>query len=448
MRDLLADGSSELPTVKPSLCWRRSDCADFSFGNGRPRGVLCVSLIPQRRRPSDKMETDSEVFAVLAVFKEFCSLERLTRIVVHCRVRLRGAMRSVRLPAWTKRTAGRAFAASLLLHLTLALCAAFSMLPRANRASEILFETDWVPPEEASAKFVEFSTGESAAAPSPDDGGSTGGFLPEYRSSEPDVPIPSQMSFASLNGDIAADADLSRIVGAPTNRVGAGLGRGQDQGIGNGKGNGREGGDGKSFFGLTSEGKSFVYVLDCSLSMNHPHDSDAKTRFRKMKLELANSLSPLRPDQEFFIIFFNHAAIPMPAERLVSAAPENQQHFLAWVDEVPAFGDTDPTAALAMALRMRPDVIYFLTDGCFSGPANEIVKGIQQSRTTIHTFVFETWLTEKHRAGLELMRQKKTSAAMTKLGEATYRRMRELLTAEQVMQGLAASNGGKYHVIP
>lgn len=354
----------------------------------------------------------------------------------------------MRLPAWANRPSSRAFAVSLLLHLSLAICAAVSFLPKESGLREIVFETDWVAPEDTSAKFVEFSVGESAATPSPLDGGSTGGFLPEFRSVDPDVRIPAQTTLASLTWNTAADSDLSRTVGAPTNPRGSGMGRGHGQGIGNGRGNGRQGGDGKSFFGMGAEGKSFVYVLDCSLSMNHPHDSDAKTRFRKMKMELANSLSHLRPEQEFFIIFFNHEAIPMPADRLVSAAPENQEYFLNWVEQVPAFGDTDPTAALAMALRLRPDVIYFLTDGCFSGPANDIVKGIQQSRTTIHTFVFETVLTEKQQAGLELLRQKKVSAAMTKLGEATYRRMREILVAEQVMQGLSQSNGGKYHVIP
>ncbi len=385
---------------------------------------------------------------MLAVLKEFCSLERLTRIGVHCRVRYRLASRSIRLPAWANRSSNRALAVSLLLHLSLAVCFALAMLPSGKSSLDLNLVTDWVPPEETPAQFVDFSGDGSAAAPSPVDGGSTGGFLPEYRSPEPNVSIPAQTALASLSWNTAADSDLSRTVGAPTNPRGSGMGRGQGRGIGNGKGNGREGGNGKSFFGTGSEGKSFVFVLDCSLSMNHPHDSDAKTRFRKMKLELANSLLHLRPDQEFFIIFFNHEAIPMPAERLVSAAPENQQYFLDWVEQVPAQGDTDPTAALLMALRMRPDVIYFLTDGCFSGPANDIVKSIQQSRTTIHTFVFETMLTEKQQAGLELLRQKKVSAAMTKLGEATYRRMREILVAEQVMQGLSQNNGGKYHIIP
>ena len=347
-----------------------------------------------------------------------------------------------------ERPSSRALAVSLLVHLSLAACAAFSMLPRASLPSELNFVTDWVPPEEATSRFVDFSGGGTAAAPSPVDGGSTGGFLPEFRSLDPDLPIPTQSSLASLNWNTSAEPDLGRAVGAPVNRVGPGLGSGQGRGVGRGTGNGRAGGDGKSFFGMATAGKSFVYVLDCSLSMNHPHDSDAKTRFRKMKLELANSLSQLRPDQEFFIVFFNHEALPMPAERMVSAAPANQQHFLEWAEQVPAYGDTDPTAALMLAMRMRPDVIYFLTDGCFSGPANDIVNGIQQSRTTIHTFVFETLLTEKQQAGLELMRQKKSSAAMTKLGEATYRRMREIFVAEQVMQGLAANNGGKHHVIP
>lgn len=339
------------------------------------------------------------------------------------------------------RPSGRAVAVSLILHLALAMCAALSLLPSASQFREIIFETEWVAPKDAQEATIEMAAS-AAVAPPTRDGGSVGSLMPEFRAVEANVANPLQTTFASLSADELANADLSRAVGPPGRSAGPGFGRGHGNGVGNGQG------DGKSFFGLAAEGKSFVYVLDCSLSMNHPHDSDAKTRFRRMKMELANSLSHLRPDQEFFIVFFNHEAIPMPAERLVSAAPENQQRFLAWVDEVPAFGDTDPTAALAMALRMRPDVIYFLTDGCFSGPANDIVKSIHQSRTTIHTFVFETWLTEKQRAGLELMRQKKSSAAMTKLGEATYRRMREILTAEQVMQGLAASNGGKYHVIP
>ncbi len=316
-----------------------------------------------------------------------------------------------------------------------------SLLPSAGKFRETVFETEWVAPAAGLEPAVEM-TAMSATAPAPIDGGSTGALMPEFRNVEPEIDNPIQTSLASLSFDHIMNTDLSRAIGGKGQANGSGLGRGQGQGIGAGRG------DGKSFFGLAAEGKSFVYVLDCSLSMNHPHDSESKTRFRKMKLELANSLKHLKPEQDFFIVFFNHEAVPMPADRLVSAAPENQQHFLSWVDQVPAMGDTDPTGALSVALKLRPDVIYFLTDGCFNGPANEIVRSIQQSRTVINTFSFEFGLTEKQQAGLELMRQKKSNAAMTKLGESTYRQMREILTAEQVLQGLAQHNGGKYYVIP
>ena len=350
-------------------------------------------------------------------------------------------VRSVRLPRWVNRPSGQAFAVSLVLHLILAACAAMSLLPSAETFREIVFETEWVTPAAGLEPAVEM-TSMAATAPAPLNGGSTGALMPEFRNVEPEIDNPVRTTLANLNLDHIINSDLNRVIGGKGQANGAGLGRGQGQGIGAGRG------DGKSFFGLAAEGKSFVYVLDCSLSMNHPHDSDAKTRFRKMKMELANSMKHLKPEQEFFIVFFNHEAVPMPADRMVSAAPENQQHFLSWVDQVPAVGDTDPTGALSIALRLRPDVIYFLTDGCFNGPANEIVRSIQQSRTVINTFSFEFGLTEKQQAGLELMRQKKSNAAMTKLGESTYRQMREILTAEQVLQGLAQHNGGKYYVIP
>ena len=350
-------------------------------------------------------------------------------------------LRSVQFLLWVNRPSGRAFAVSLVLHLVLAACAAMSLLPSAEKFREIVLETEWVAPDAGLESAVEM-TAVTATAPAPVDGGSTGALMPEFRNVEPEIDNPVQTTLASLNFYHIINSDLNRAIGGKGQANGVGLGRGQGQGIGVGRG------DGKSFFGLASEGKSFVYVLDCSLSMNHPHDSEAKTRFRKMKMELANSLKHLKPEQEFFIVFFNHEAVPMPADRLVSAAPENQQHFLSWVDQIPAVGDTDPTGALSIALRLRPDVIYFLTDGCFNGPANEIVGSIQQSRTVINTFSFDLQLTEKQQAGLELLRQKKSNAAMIKLGEATYREMREVVTAEQVLQGLAQHNGGKYYVIP
>ena len=127
---------------------------------------------------------------------------------------------------------------------------------------------------------------------------------------------------------------------------------------------------------------------------------------------------------------------------------ETPGQFLAWMQQVPALGDTDPTGALQIALRLRPDVIYFLTDGSFSRDANDIVRSIRQTRTAIHTFSFAPVLSDKQLEGLELMRKKKQSAALLKLGENSYRRTREIFIAEQVLHDLANHNGGTFNVIP
>lgn len=339
--------------------------------------------------------------------------------------------------------ASRAVTCSLVLHLSFAVWATLSLLHGDSRQHEVALLTDWseLPagaPVEISADISPIRIESEGVT----QGGSSGTGIMAALAPEPTVsnPLENTLSEAGLGSIVAANDNLLAAVAKGTGQTN-GLGQGRGRGIGNGVG------DGTQFFGLPTDAKSFVYVLDCSLSMNHPHDSDAKTRFNRMKLELIQSVAHLKPEQEFFIVFFNHDAIPMPAERPVAAVPENQRQFLSWMQQVEARGDTDPTAAMQIALRLRPDVIYFLTDGCFSREANDIIRSIAQTHTVIHTFSFEPPLTEKQREGLELLRKKKASAALLKLGEGTFRRTREVFVAEQVMQDLASRNGGKYHVI-
>src|SRR5690606_8639207 len=106
-------------------------------------------------------------------------------------------------------------------------------------------------------------------------------------------------------------------------------------------------------------------VVDCSRSMNHPHPGPGKTRIGRVKLELVRSVHNLEPNQQFFIIFFNERAYPMPAERLIEASDSSKLRYLRWMAGARADGQTDPSQALAMALRLQPDLIYFLTDGDF-----------------------------------------------------------------------------------
>jgi hypothetical protein len=74
-------------------------------------------------------------------------------------------------------------------------------------------------------------------------------------------------------------------------------------------------------------------------------------------------------------------------------------------------GPTNPCGAMNLALRLKPDVIYFLTDGEFQRDFNLNLLAIQ-SDSIIHTFAF---------------------------GEQT---------GEEVLKAVAAHNKGEYKFIP
>lgn len=181
---------------------------------------------------------------------------------------------------------------------------------------------------------------------------------------------------------------------------------------GTGRGDGSGNGDPKGFFGVPVIGEKIVYVVDCSKSMNHPHDSDAKTRFRRLKLEILKSIQMMSPEMEFYIIFFNDQAHPMPASQLQRAMPSTKLRYLNWMTKIRAVGETDPRRAMGMALRLNPDIVYFLTDGSFHRAIQADLLKLRSRKTAIHTFTFGD------REG------------------------------EETMKLIAGNNNGRYHFIP
>ncbi len=165
-------------------------------------------------------------------------------------------------------------------------------------------------------------------------------------------------------------------------------------GAGNGTGTGIGDGD-QNFFGIQVDGKKFVFVVDASRSMNHPHDSPAKTRFGRLKIELVNTIDQMTEENQFFVIFFNNRAIPMPADGLVRATEDNQMTCLEWVATAHTGGQTDPREALLFALQLNPDIIYFLTDGEFEYRVVKDVKAANKHKTPIYTFCFSDRSGEK-----------------------------------------------------
>jgi hypothetical protein len=117
-------------------------------------------------------------------------------------------------------------------------------------------------------------------------------------------------------------------------------------------------GSGVEFFGVKGDGGRIVFVTDCSGSMDG-------LPLQRLKEQLHSAIGSLAPRSEFFVVFFNHGAIPMPAEKCVQATPAHNAHYLAWIDGIQADGGTDPSEALSIALRLEPSTIFLLTDGVF-----------------------------------------------------------------------------------
>lgn len=115
-------------------------------------------------------------------------------------------------------------------------------------------------------------------------------------------------------------------------------------------------------FGLEARGRRFVYVFDRSASMAEPEGRPLATA----KEELLRSLERLGDAQQFHVIFYNHRlhlfAPVGRAGRPVFATEENRREARRFIEAVRADGGTRHAEALAAAFRLRPDVVFLLTD--------------------------------------------------------------------------------------
>jgi hypothetical protein len=119
-----------------------------------------------------------------------------------------------------------------------------------------------------------------------------------------------------------------------------------------------------SVFGVEGAGYKFVYVFDRSDSMSEPQGRPMAAA----KAELIASLRNLDRTHQFQIIFFNHAEPVVfnptgQSGRLVFGDEANRRLAERFVNSISPSGGTQPEDALVIAVNMRPDVIFFLTDG-------------------------------------------------------------------------------------
>jgi len=128
------------------------------------------------------------------------------------------------------------------------------------------------------------------------------------------------------------------------------------------------GGGGPEFFGLGGEAKAarrIVYVVDRSGSMMGVFDA--------LRKELKRSLDRLRKSQKYHVIFFStDPPVEAPPGRLVNAIRSSKERTFDFIDLTQPEGMTQPIEAMRRAFALKPDLVYFLSDG--DVPEGELLK--------------------------------------------------------------------------
>jgi len=115
-------------------------------------------------------------------------------------------------------------------------------------------------------------------------------------------------------------------------------------------------------FGIEGEGHKFAYVFDRSGSMG----GSGRNALGAAKAELIASLKGLDKTHQFEIIFYNERPWRFnptgQMNRMFFATEQNKALAAKFVGSITADGATRHEDALLLAIKVQPDVIFFLTD--------------------------------------------------------------------------------------
>lgn len=178
-----------------------------------------------------------------------------------------------------------------------------------------------------------------------------------------------------------------------------------------------------SFFGLETAGNLLCFVVDASGSMRGDP-------FQATKLELLRSISQLKSNQRFCVLFFNQKLIPMQLDgplpdpskpQAAYATPENLLRLQTWMETVAIGIGGPPNQALQAAIGLEPDAIFLLTDGITKSDVMSHLK---------KTNIREDWLD-----GPQIRCPIHTIGFYSRDGEV-------------LLQQIANENGGQYRYVP
>ena len=145
------------------------------------------------------------------------------------------------------------------------------------------------------------------------------------------------------------------------------------------------------FLNIRDKGQRFVYVIDVSGSMSSP-----PTAIRSAKSELLASLASLSADQQFQVIFFNERPhiLHIQGQRRGEIIPATDINRTLARQEIAAVRPnlgTRPMPAIKMALKLEPDVVFFLTDagqGALTPREIEEITRLNDGDARIHAIEF------------------------------------------------------------
>jgi len=176
-------------------------------------------------------------------------------------------------------------------------------------------------------------------------------------------------------------------------------------GSGSGEGLTLEGGGaGTTFFGVSSRGTRFAYIVDISGSMSDQGKIEVCMR------ELARSIEVLPDYASFYVVLFNSEITAPPMQKGWTRARDGTvDRFTRWLEQVDPGGGTRPQPAFrqVFSLENRPDVIFFLTDGVIPRETVAVVAALngRGRRVAVNTIAFgdpasQAFLKEiSHRSG-------------------------------------------------
>lgn len=148
-----------------------------------------------------------------------------------------------------------------------------------------------------------------------------------------------------------------------------------NEGIG---GSGGAEGQSVGFADVRGNGRRFVYVLDRSESMKWSSGRPMQYAVREAQASIM-SLDAKKGASKFQLVWFNHQANVFENAKLLDVTEPNKQRVYRFLASLVPDGATDPLQALELAIQLRPDVIFFLTDADEEIPPLTLAR-IRESR--------------------------------------------------------------------